>query len=164
MNFTVGGMQKTTQNGTWLTFAAGGPCWFIPRWTYDVQVLSYTYATLKKDFSSQIGMWSGIVEDVSSCATTVAVTLMTKQNRVTQWNFAGGYPVQGLGSVYFDYQLTYDKLFNGVPPQSDSYWALDPSCANPSQIFCANLFSTCGAFLQGFKPTSGTPDCECTNC
>jgi hypothetical protein len=170
MNFTCGGMQKTNTSGTWLTFAPGGQCWFISRWTYEAQIKAYTYATMKRKINDNVGMWTGDVEDVSSCFTTVATTLVTRKGRVIEWDFTGGFKVAGLGSVMFDYQLTYNTISDGVPPLTNTqYWDIDASCKAPnvvSNTICHDVFPEgCSTFLAGYKPLgSATPDCNCTNC
>jgi len=161
--------KKTTQSGTYLTFAPGGQCWFISSWTYEAQIKAYTYATLKNGFNNNDGLWTGNVEDVSSCATTVATTLLTEKGRVVEWEFTGGFPVAGLGSVMFDYQLTYDIIKPGVPPQSNTeYWDIDDSCKGNavSTTLCHDVFPNgCASFLAGYKPLgSATPGCNCQNC
>jgi len=159
--------KKTNATGTWLTFAPGGQCWFISRWTYEAQIKAYTYATLKSELGDN-GIWHGNIEDVSSCASTIATTLITKKGRPEEWDFAGGFLVAGLGSVYFDYQLTYTDIKDGVPPLSNTqYWDVDASCKGTvSTTLCNDVFPNgCSTFLAGYKPLgSATPDCNCTNC
>jgi len=167
-NFTVGGSQKTNESGTWITFAPGGTCFFVKNWTYDIQIQAYAYTTLKYNHNG-VGVWTGEVEDISSCSTTVANTFLTHLNRPFQWNFAGGYEIAGLGSVLFDYQLTYDTILSGVPPLTNkTYWDVDASCYNAatsSDQLCRSLFPDgCTSFLKGYKPTSAAPDCNCTSC
>jgi len=165
MNFTVGGMQKTNSSGTWLTFAPGGQCWYIPYWTYAVQIEAYTVATLKNDFGNTVGLWTGNVEDVSGCATTIATALLTKHNRVFQWNFQGGF-VTNLGSTNFDYQLVFNSFSTVVPQSNTAYWDVDASCYPPntvSKTFCADTWPFgCSGFLANYDPEgSATPPC-CT--
>jgi len=170
-NFTVGGSQKTNASGTWITFAPGGTCFYVKNWTYDIQIQAYAYTTLKyvNHGIAGIAVWTGEVEDVSSCSTTIANTFITRFNRPFNWNFAGGYEIAGLGSVLFDYQLTYDTIQDGVPPLTNkTYWDVDASCYNPattSDQLCRSLFPDgCSSFLKGYKPTSAAPDCNCTSC
>jgi len=163
MNFTVGGMQKTNASGTWLTFAPGGECWYISYWTYAVQIQAYTFATLKHNFGESVGLFTGQVEDVSSCATTVATALLTKKNRVVEWNFQGGF-LTALGATNFDYQLVFNS-FAPVEPQSNhTYWDVDASCypiGSESLTLCAEVFPFgCSSFLAGYKPEgNATPSC-----
>jgi len=163
MNFTVGGMQKTNSTGTWLTFAPATQCWFIPYWTYQVQIQAYTFATLKHNFGESTGLFTGNVEDVSSCATTVATALLTKKNRVFEWNFQGGF-LTALGATNFDYQLLFDTFGPVVPQSNTTYWDVDASCYPPnnvSQTLCSDVFPFgCTSFLAGYKPEgSATPSC-----
>jgi len=164
MNFTVGGMQKTNSTGTWLTFAPATQCWFIPYWTYQVQIQAYTFATLKHNFGDTVGLWTGNVEDVSGCSTTIATALLTKHNRVFEWNFQGGF-VTNLGSTNFDYQLLFNSFDNVVPQSNTAYWDVDASCYPPnfvSKTFCQDTWPFgCSGFLAGYKPEgSSTPCCN----
>jgi len=164
MNFTVGGMQKTTVNGTHLTFAPGGQCWFIKNWTYADQIQAYTFATLKHNFGDSMGLFTGNVEDVSSCATTIATALLTKKNRVVEWEFQGGF-LTSLGATNFDYQLVFNSFAPVIPQTNNTYWETDASCHPPnvvSHTLCTDTFPFgCSSFLAAYKPEGNhTPPCQ----
>jgi len=161
-NFTSGGMQKTNNSGTWLTFAPNSTCFYIPHWIYDTQILAFTKTTLKTTFSAEQALYTGLVEDVSSCATTIGVSFLTYKGRPTQWSFTGGYMVQG-APYLFDFLLTYDNIQDGVPPQSNvAYWDVDPSCYHSlSSALCSTEYpGGCSSFLATYKPTNATPSCN----
>jgi len=164
LNFTVGGMQKTNTSGTWLTFAPGGQCWFIPYWTYAVQIQAYTFATLKHVFNSDgnfngndggngnfngndggnngnfngnDGGPIGLFTGNIEDVSSCATTVATAL--LTQNNRVIEWDFQGgfltnLGSTNFDYQLLFTSFGNVVPQSNTAYWDVDASCYPPNYV------------------------------